>query len=75
MARIGEGVGERGRIEAQQDDARRAAEKMAELSGEPLEYLDIFTYDPHWLRALPNGGLDRLPKCCKPKSLKPKEKK
>lgn len=74
MARIAEGVGERGRIEAQQDDARRAAQRMSELSGEPLEYLDIFTFDPRWIRALPNYGLDRVPKCMKPRPLKPKEK-
>ena len=62
-------------IDTQKDDALRATFKIAAFTGEPLEYLDIFTYDPRWIRCLPNYGLDRLPRCLKPKPLKPKEKK
>lgn len=75
MAIIGESASERHNREAQKDDARRAAHKISELTGEPEMFLDEFTYDPRWLRALPNYGLDRIPKCLKPKPLKPKEKK
>lgn len=72
---LGESASEKRNREAQQDDARRAAKQISELTGEPEMYLDEFTYDPRWIRALPNSGLDRLPKCCKPKPLKPKEEK
>lgn len=75
MAIIGETPNQKRDREAQKDDARRAARRISELTDEPEMYLDEFTYDPRWVRALPNGGLDRLPKCCKPKPLKPKEKK
>ena len=57
-------------IDAQKDDALRATFKIAKLTGEPLEYLDEFTYDPRWIRCLPNYGLDRVPRCCKPQPLK-----
>lgn len=75
MAIIGESANERHNRGAQKDDAHRAAHKISELTGESEMFLDEFTYDPRWLRALPNYGLDRLPKCCKPEPLKPKEKK
>ena len=71
---IGESRSEKRIREDQLDDARRAARRISELTGEPREYLDGFTYDPRWVRALPNYGLDRLPKCLKPKPLKPPTK-
>ena len=75
MMILGESSSEKENREAQKDDAAHAARQMAELTGEPEMYLDQFTFDPRWLRMLPNGGLDRLPKCLKPRPLKPKEKK
>ena len=73
MAIIGESESERETRESQKDDARRAAVRWSELTGEPIEYLDQFTYDPRDLARI--EGFDRLPKCYKPKPLKPKEKK
>lgn len=72
---LGESASEKENREAQKDDARLTTNKIAELTGEPKMYLDEFTYDPRWIRALPNYGLDRLPKCMKPRPLKPPPKK
>lgn len=72
MAIIGESRSEKRNREAQRDDALRDARQMSELTGEPLEYLDEFTYDPRWVRAI--NILDRLPKCLQ-KPLKSKEEK
>lgn len=69
---IDESANEKEIREDQRDDAHRASIRWSELTGKPLEYLDEFTYDP---RDLARYALNRLPKCCKPRPLKPKEKK
>jgi len=63
---IGESQGEKRNREAQKDDARRASAHWSELTGEPLEYLDIFTYDPRPLARI-HWTLGRRPKCLEKK--------
>lgn len=68
---IGESTSEKRNREAQLDDNRMYSKKIAEATGEPIEYTDEFTQRV----PLNMSVLDRLPKCCKAKPLKPKEKK
>lgn len=71
MAIIGESISDRRNREAQLDDNRIYSKKIAEITGEPIQYTDEFT------ERIPLNitVLDRVPKCCKPRPLKPKEKK
>lgn len=64
---LGESRSEKRDREAQLDDNRRYSERMAEITGEPLEYTDEFTERV----PLNDSVFDRVPKCCRPKSLKP----
>lgn len=68
---IGESTSENRNREAQLDDSRMYSKKIAEGTGEPIEYTDEFTERV----PLNISVLDRVPKCCKPKPLKPKEEK
>ena len=58
-------------IDAQKDDNLRRAWQIAEATGEPIEYIDEFTT----VAPLDISVMDRLPKCLKPKPLKPKDVK
>jgi len=72
---VGESASEKEEREARLDCAHRTAIKISEITGEPLEYIDpYFELDERILMRM-QGGLNRLPKCCQPKPLKPKEKK
>ena len=70
---IGESNSERQEREARLDSAHREMIKIAERTGEPLEYIDpYFELDER----ITMGGLERVPKCCgSRRPLKPKEKK
>ena len=68
---LGESASEKHNREAQLDDNRTYSKKIAEATGEPIQYTDEFTKRV----PLNDSVFDRVPKCCKPKPLKPKEKK
>lgn len=63
---LGESASERRNREAQLDDNLIYSKKMAELTGEPIEYMDEFTQRI----PLNISVLDRVSKCCKPKEKK-----
>lgn len=52
-------------------DRYKYSKRMAEITGETLEYTDMFTEQV----PLNDSVFDRVPKCCKPKPLKPKGEK